>query len=69
MVNRVGNTLRTPGVDMEQRIALFLYDSPEFACSFFGAIKIGAVPIPTNTNLRPRGRFSAIDYASWWRGR
>ena len=53
-VNRFGNTLRTLSVDMEQRIALFLYDSPEFACSFFGAIKIGAVPIPTNTSLRPQ---------------
>ena len=53
-VNRLGNTLHTLGVDMEQRIALFLYDSPEFACSFFGSIKIGAVPVPTNTNLRPQ---------------
>jgi benzoate-CoA ligase family protein len=53
-VNRLGNALRTLSVDMEQRIALFLYDSPEFACSFFGAMKIGAVPIPTNTSLRPQ---------------
>ncbi len=53
-VNRFGKTLRTLGEDMEQRIALFLYDSPEFACSFLGAINIGTVPIPTNTNLRPQ---------------
>jgi benzoate-CoA ligase family protein len=53
-VNRVGNALRALGVDMEQRVALFLYDSPEFACAFFGAMKVGAVPIPTNTNLRPQ---------------
>ncbi|HLJ80657.1 MAG TPA: benzoate-CoA ligase family protein, partial [Ktedonobacterales bacterium] len=34
--------------------AILLYDSPQFACMYFGAIKIGAVPIPTNTALRPQ---------------
>ena len=28
-------------------------DGPEFAISFFGAIKIGAVPVPVNTLLKP----------------
>ena len=51
--NRVGNSLGALGVEMEHRVLLLLYDSPEFACSFFGAIKIGAVPIPLNTQLRP----------------
>ena len=51
--NRAGNALLALGVEMEQRVALLLYDSPEFASMFFGAIKIGAVPIPTNTALRP----------------
>ena len=32
---------------------MLLYDSPEFAGTFFGAIKFGAVPIPLNTQLRP----------------
>jgi benzoate-CoA ligase family protein len=53
MANRVGNGLLTLGVDMEQRIALIALDSPEFAASFFGTIKMGAVPIPINTMLRP----------------
>src|ERR1051326_1369150 len=53
MANRVGNGLLTLGVDMEQRVALMILDSPEFAASFFGAIKMGAVPIPINTMLRP----------------
>ncbi len=48
------DALLTLGVEMEQRVALFLYDSPEFASMFFGGIKIGAVPIPTNTALRPQ---------------
>jgi benzoate-CoA ligase len=38
---------------MEQRVALLLLDSPQFAAAFFGAIKIGAVPVPINTSLRP----------------
>ena len=51
--NRLGNALRRLGVDMEQRVVLLLPDSPEFVWSFWGAIKIGAVPIPTNTLLKP----------------
>lgn len=47
-VNRTGNALRELGVEIEQRVLLALPDSPEFAYSFFGAIKIGAVPIPIN---------------------
>jgi benzoate-CoA ligase family protein len=52
MVNRVGNALRGLGVEMENRVLLLLYDSPEFAASFFGAMKIGAVPAPVNTMMR-----------------
>jgi len=52
MVNRVGNALRHLGVEMENRVLLLLYDSPEFAASFFGAMKIGAVPVPVNTMMR-----------------
>jgi benzoate-CoA ligase family protein len=49
-VNRVGNALRDVlGVGIEQRVLLLLLDGPEFVYCFFGAIKIGAVPIPTNT--------------------
>jgi benzoate-CoA ligase family protein len=53
LTNRVGNGLRALGVEMEQRVALLLADSPAFAASFFGAIKIGAVAVPINTALRP----------------
>ncbi len=53
LANRVGNGLLELGVDMEQRVALILLDSPQYPAAFFGAIKIGAVPIPTNTALRP----------------
>ena len=53
MVNRVGNYLRKLGVRIEERVFLLLFDTPEFAASFFGAIKIGAVPVPINTLLKP----------------
>lgn len=49
-VNRVGSALRHElGVRPEERVVLLMLDSPEMVYSFFGAIKIGAVPIPTNT--------------------
>src|SRR6266571_4154296 len=52
-VNRAGNALRNLGVRIEERVLLLLLDTPAFAASFFGAIKIGAVPVPTNTLLKP----------------
>jgi benzoate-CoA ligase family protein len=55
-VNRTGNALRQLGIEIEHRVLLALPDSPEFAFSFFGAIKIGAVPIPTNPWM------AAMDY-------
>lgn len=51
-VNRVGNALRGSGVGIEQRVLLALLDGPEFVATFFGAIKIGAVPVPVNTLMR-----------------
>jgi len=55
-VNQVGNALRKLGVRIEERVFLLLLDSPEFASCFFGAIKIGAVPVPVNTLLK------SVDY-------
>jgi len=53
LTNRVGNALRTLGVEMEQRVALLLPDSPSFIAAFLGAMKIGAVPVPLNTLAGP----------------
>ncbi len=53
-VNRMGNVFQQLGLEIENRVMLLLYDCPEFAYSFFGAIKMGAVPIPTNTILKPK---------------
>ncbi|MHB9149949.1 MAG: benzoate-CoA ligase family protein [Thermoleophilia bacterium] len=53
MVNRFGNALReTLDTRLEERVLLLLLDSPAFAASFFGTIKVGSVPIPTNTLLK-----------------
>ncbi|MDX9871504.1 MAG: AMP-binding protein, partial [Clostridia bacterium] len=49
MVDQAGNGLLDLGVQMEERVALLLYDSPEFIASFLGIIKIGAVAVPLNT--------------------
>jgi benzoate-CoA ligase family protein len=51
-VNRVGNGLLHLGLQQEQRVLLVLPDIPEFAAAYFGAIKIGAVAVPTSTALR-----------------
>jgi benzoate-CoA ligase len=40
------------GLRREDRVMLLLYDTPAFVYSFFGAQKMGAVPIPTNTLLK-----------------
>src|SRR5579864_8187183 len=58
-VNRVGNALLNLGLQEEQRVLLVLPDIPEFAAAYFGAMKIGAVAVPTSTALR------ASDY-SWF---
>src|SRR5579859_1400154 len=52
-VNQFGNALKNLGMRIEERVLLLLLDTPEFAASFFGAIKIGAVPVPVNTLLKP----------------
>lgn len=53
-VNRFGTALKHLGIEPGQRIALILQDTPEFAYSFFGAIKAGIVPIPLNTLWRSK---------------
>ncbi|HXM17639.1 MAG TPA: benzoate-CoA ligase family protein [Candidatus Tumulicola sp.] len=52
-VNACANALREIGLGLEQRATILLPDCPEFVYAFFGAMKIGAVGIPTNTLLRP----------------
>jgi len=50
-VNRAGNLLKAQGVQREQRVLMAMLDSIDFPALFFGALKIGAVPVPVNTLL------------------
>ena len=52
-VNQVGNTLAALGVEIEQRVAILLPNRSEFVTSFFGAIKIGAVPAAISYAVTP----------------
>jgi benzoate-CoA ligase family protein len=51
-VNRTANVLTELGVGMESRVMLLLRDTPEMLYSFYGAIKAGAVAIPTNILMK-----------------
>ena len=52
-VNQVGNALAALGVEIEHRVAVLLPNRPEFVTSFFGAIKIGAVPTAMSFAVPP----------------
>ncbi len=49
-VNRVANALEAAGVRPGDKINLHMYNVPEFLFCWFGAAKMGAVIVPTNTN-------------------
>src|SRR5262245_33446104 len=53
LVCRAGSALRGLGVAPGQRVALLLPDSLDWAVTFLGALRIGAVAVPLNTRLRP----------------
>jgi benzoate-CoA ligase family protein len=52
LANRTGNALLDLGIGLEDRVLVLCLDAPEFLGAFWGAIKIGAVPIPVNTMMR-----------------
>jgi len=56
MANKSANAFRELGVMVDDRILILMLDVPQFYAIFWGAIRIGAVPIPINTML------SADDY-------
>jgi benzoate-CoA ligase family protein len=75
LVNRGAGALAAAGLEMEQRVALLLPDSPDWLAAFFGGIKLGAVPVPLNTILPPadyvyllndsRARVLVVDAGLW----
>ena len=53
LANRFGNVLRGLGVQPEQRVMIALPDGPEWVGAFFGILKIGAVVVMVNPQLKP----------------
>jgi benzoate-CoA ligase family protein len=51
-MNRVAQALRDYGCRPGDRVLIALPDSPEFIAAFFGAAKIGALPVPVNSAAR-----------------
>jgi benzoate-CoA ligase family protein len=58
LANRFGNLLLEAGVQPEQRVLIALPDGPEFVAALFGTLKIGAVVVMVNPELKP----DAIEY-------
>jgi len=54
-VGRAANVLRSAGLQPEQRLVMFMADSPAFVTIFLAALRIGAVPVPVSTMLRSDG--------------
>ncbi len=52
-VDAAGQVLRAVGVAPEDRVILLMLDGVDFVAAFLGAMKLGAVPVPVSTMLRP----------------
>lgn len=53
LTNRVGNALRTIGVERENRVMILQNDSIKAVANLLGSIKIGAIPFAANTMDEP----------------
>ena len=53
MMNKTANAFRELGVRVDDRVLILMLDVPQFYAVFWGAIKMGAIPIPVNTMLTP----------------
>ena len=54
-VTRTAAGLRDLGLQPEQRLMMFMADSPEFVTVFLAAMRIGAIPVPVSTMLHADG--------------
>ena len=46
MINKTANAMRDLGMRIEDRIMMLMLDVPQFHAIFWGAVKMGAIPIP-----------------------
>ena len=54
-VLRAAAALRGLGLQPEQRVLMFMADSPEFVTVYLAAMRIGAIPVPVSTMTRADG--------------
>jgi benzoate-CoA ligase family protein len=52
-VRRAAAGLRAAGLQPEQRLMMVMADSPDFVTVYLAAMRIGAVPVPVSTMVRP----------------
>jgi long-chain acyl-CoA synthetase len=50
--NKVANALLGMGVKKGDRVAMLLANSPEFAATYFGVVKIGGIAVPLDTKYK-----------------
>jgi len=53
LANRYANVLRAAGVGPEQRVIIALPDEPDYVGALFGILKLGAVVVMVNPDLKP----------------
>jgi benzoate-CoA ligase family protein len=63
LANRFGQVLRNLGVRQEERVLVALRDSPEFVGSLFGTLKLGAVVVMVNPDLKAQNLAALFDYS------
>src|SRR6266568_7195555 len=54
-VHRAAAVLRELGLQPEQRLLMFMADSPDLVAVYLAAMRIGAVPVPVSTMLHADG--------------
>jgi benzoate-CoA ligase family protein len=62
LAHRFGHVLRRLGVEPEQRVIVALPDGPEFVGALFGTLKIGAVVVMVNPQLKADDVAYFFDY-------
>src|ERR1700712_5844676 len=54
-VQRTATVLGDLGLQPEQRVLMFMTDSPDFVAIYLAAMRIGAIPVPVSTMLHADG--------------
>jgi benzoate-CoA ligase family protein len=63
LANRYANVLSSAGVAPEQRVIIALPDGPDYVGALFGILKIGAVVVMVNPELKPDAIQYFFDYS------